>query len=156
MVEVIVSLFILAVGLLGALSMMVNGQKSNQVALFGTEAYLIAGEMADRILAYDDLDTGADNSNYDGIDTTALPAAAPGCIAAGCDRLAQVQYDAWEWGDALSRRLPSGRGLIAYDFGVGVYTVTVMWDSDRTGVQGTGCSGNSNVDLACYQLEVML
>ena len=34
-----------------------------------------------------------------------------------------------------------------------LFTITVMWDEERTGVNGTGCSGDPTVDLKCYIME---
>ena len=154
LVEVVVSLFVMAVGLLGALAIQVNSQQSNQRATFVTEAYILASEMADRIYAYVNLDDSSFNANYNGLDTNG--AADPGCIAAGCNNLNQIAYDKYEWGNALSTRLPGGRGTVSWNAANSIYTITVMWDQDRTGATGIGCSGNTNVDLTCFRMEVKL
>ena len=154
LVEVVVSLFVMAVGLLGALAIQANSQQSNQRATFVTEAYILANEMADRIYAYVNIDNPATNGNYGGLDTNG--AGDPGCIATGCNNANQIAYDKFDWGNALSTRLPGGRGLINWNAATKTYTITVMWDHDRTGATGTGCGGNSNVDLTCYRLELIL
>ncbi|MEO0443492.1 MAG: type IV pilus modification protein PilV [Pseudomonadota bacterium] len=51
-IEVMVSLLVLAIGLLGVLSLQTNGLNSNQRAAFVTEAQLLAEDMASRILAF--------------------------------------------------------------------------------------------------------
>ena len=48
--------------------------------------------------------------------------------------------------------LPSGRGMVA-DGNDGL-EVTVMWDDDGTGANGTGCDPTNANDLTCYTLVV--
>ncbi|WP_246125277.1 type IV pilus modification protein PilV [Exilibacterium tricleocarpae] len=157
LIEVMVSMFILAVGLLGVLAMQANGVKSNQRAYFSTEAQLLAGDMVDRIFAYNSINLATDNGDYNGIDTSEDDPNNQNCIdtAGGCSAAQQVQYDIWDWRRQLTSRLPGGVGTVAFDAARGVYTITVMWDQELTGAAGTGCGGTAD-DLTCYQLEVRL
>lgn len=160
MIEMMVALFILAVGLLGVLAMQMSGIDSAQRANFSTEAHIVAADMVDRILAADDIDTLEDNDAYDGVDTENANASAAGCIATGCAKSndpggAQMLYDEWEWSTTIAR-LPSGRGTVAYDGANGVYTVRVFWDGEREGTAtGLGCTNDPD-DLACYSIEVKM
>lgn len=159
MIEMMVSLLVLAVGLLGILAMQAGGVKSNQRAQFSTEAYLMASDMAERIMAFDDIDTAADNAAYDDIDTNASLPANPNCIDTGCSRGndggQQKEYDTWEWGTNLASRLPNGKGRVSYDAATGIYLIEVLWDNEMTGATGMNCSGAAN-DMACLRLEVAL
>ena len=118
LIEVLVALFILAVGLLGVLAMQANGLKSNQRAEFSTEAYMLALDMADRIQAYDDINSSADDDDYADIN---IPDDGygndPGCAAAGCNDIQQKALDVYEWGTQLARRLPAGTGTVEYEVG---------------------------------------
>ena len=49
MIEVMVSLFVLAIGLLGVLGMQAEGTQANQRGMFSTQAAFLAQSMADRI-----------------------------------------------------------------------------------------------------------
>lgn len=153
MIEVMVGLFILAIGLLGVLSLQVNGIKSNNRAFMATQAQLLAGEMADRILAYDDIDDADDDDDYDDIDTES-DNGSDACLPA-CDKAGQLQNDIFQWRDALTTQLPGGRGLITIN-DEGAYVITVMWDNEQTGANGTDCSGNPDVDLTCFTTELTL
>lgn len=164
MVEMMVALFILAVGLLGVLAMQANGLKSNQRAQFSTEAHLLAAEMVDRMMAYNDIVDTTDDDDYDGLSTraTALDPGSPPCnISTGCPRETQIAFDTWAWGLELMERLPNGTGTVSYndvnpgDSESGIYTIRVMWDNELTGATGTGCSG-AEADMTCYQLQVKL
>lgn len=158
MIEVLVALFILAVGLLGVLAMQANGIKGNQRAEFSTEAYMLAQDMADRIQAYNNIDETTDDDDYNNINLAeaAIPED-PGCKTSGCNAAQQVTLDTHEWGTELSRRLPGGTGKVAYitTGGANKYVVTVMWDANQDGATGSDCTGADN-QLTCYSLEFKL
>lgn len=152
MVEMLVALFILAVGLLGALALQMGSVRSNQSAVFASEAQILAVNMVDRIMAYNNVLITTDDGDYDGIDTD-TPGADPACIAVGCTTAQQRSYDVFTWANELTSRLPGGRGTVNFSAAAGIYTVLVMWDRDVTGAANVGCGGNPQVDLTCFQLE---
>lgn len=153
LIEMLVGLFVLAIGLLGALGMQMNSVRSAQSAVFASDAQVLAQDMIDRIYAYNDVLDPADDGDYDGIDTDNA-IVDPGCVSAGCTKPQIVATDTFEWRDEIVSRLPGGRGTVALNGSV--YTVLVMWDRDRTGASNTGCGGNPDTDLTCYQVEIML
>ena len=153
MIELMVALFVLAIGLLGALGLQLGSVRSNQSAVFASEAQVLAVNMVDRVMAYNDVLITTDDDDYNGIDTNAA-ANMPNCITSGCSALEQKAYDIATWKNELTTRLPSGRGTVTY--AGGIYTVLVMWDRDVTGASNTGCGGNPKVDLTCYQMEFRL
>lgn len=159
MIEVLVALFILAVGLLGVLAMQANGIKSNQRAGFSTEAQFLAQDMVDRIQAYNNIDITSDDDDYDAIDLTQdqIPSK-PNCIATGCSEAQQKTLDTHEWGTELAKRLPGGVGKVEYDddtAGDEKYVVTIFWDGNQDGSTGTDCTGGEN-QMLCYTLEFRL
>lgn len=159
LVEVLVSLFILAVGLLGVLAMQANGMKSNQKSEFSTEAYLLAADMVDRIQAHNDIDSTADDFAYHDKDTDSVLVSASECIATGCNLAQQVDFDVAEWRRELLNRLPNGRGTInavpaSADAPLQKYVVTVMWDAELTGATGE-CDDNDDA-RTCYTVEFKL
>lgn len=155
MIEMLISLFILAIGLLGVLGMQVNGYESGNRAVFATEAQLLAADMAERIKANDDLDDITDDRAYDGIDTVD-EVSDPGCIEAGCSSDEQVDYDAWDWGRQVTQRLPAGRGVVTFDEVSNTYAIKVLWDYKQD--EGTlgGCLDGTYKDLICYSTEIMI
>lgn len=150
MIETMVALFVLAIGLMGALAMQMNSMRDSRSASYVAEAQVLAADMVSRIMAYDDIDTAADDSDYAGVDTAAAPAL-PGCAAAGCTQAQLRDLDVASWAAELTSRLPAGRGTVSSNGGV--YTVTVMWDANLTGAQNVGCGGNPQTDLTCYRVE---
>ena len=152
MIEVLISLFVLAVGLLGILSLQINALKSVQRGLFTSEAQLLAAHMADNILAHGTLG----KHTVDGAfvtDITANPYKTIECSTA-CNEAEQIAYIHAEWQTELQSRLPSGAGKVTWDSTHLVYTITVMWDQERRGVTGTNCSGPPTTDLTCFIIQV--
>jgi type IV pilus assembly protein PilV len=153
-IEVLVAMTILAIGLLGVLSMQARGLQSNRQAIFTTDATLLANDMANRIMSYTD-----PGSIYHGIDINAdtvpcNPNPAPNSI---------VAEDCTGWIAAFDEsKLPSGRGTVEWSNKTGAYTITIRWDQDRRGdlllarTTAVDCGNNDPTDtLTCYQLEVL-
>lgn len=166
LIEVLVAMLILAIGLLGILSLQANGLGSNQRADFVGKGQVLALDMADRILAYGTIDAlppnntyrGALNGEYGGTDTDSA-VVNPNCQAPGgpgCNPLNTVAYDRAEWQRLFNvAQLPSGRGTV--EWAAPVYTITVRWDQDRTGASGTDCDSNDKSatgNLSCFVMEV--
>lgn len=154
LLEVVVALFILAVGLLGVLALQANSIKGNQKSGFSTDAHFLAQDMVNRIQAYNNLDLTDDDDDYDGIDTSGS-FSDPGCVSTGCTPSQQVAYDSWDWSEQLSTRLPGGVGTVDYDSSTRMYLLKVMWDGNQDGSTGTNCNGASGEKI-CYSLEFML
>lgn len=121
LIEVLVTVFILSVGLLGLAGMHFQGLKNNQSAYFRSQA---------TILAYTVLDTmRANRANaLTGKYNIAMGATSSSNGAAGID----LGY----WKNALSSALPSGDGSIDCDKDTSVCVVAVQWD-DSVGLGGS-------------------
>lgn len=159
MMETLVSLFLLAVGLLGTLAMQVKGVNSNQRAQLATEANMLAEDMATRILGYVRNTNAASTGNpellddFNNIDSSDSTANDPNCLATGCNAAQQRQYDEWQWATTVKSRLPDGVGKVSY--ADGAYTITVMWNNEQIENPTTDCLGNPT-DLTCFTYELKL
>jgi type IV pilus assembly protein PilV len=159
LIEVMVSLLILGVGLLGVLSLQANGLNSNQRAIFVTEAQILAQDMAERILSYGSGDSGADGADdvsYAGISKAKKAGAVT--FTRNCDATepcngAQTKiFDEQEWQVLLSgSSLPSALGTVTWSGVNNAYTVDVMWDQNRTGTAPSVCNSDN-----CFSMEVQL
>jgi type IV pilus assembly protein PilV len=173
LIEVMVSLLILGVGLLGMLSLQANGLNSGQRALFATEANLLAQDMANRILAFGSRstnnNTGAASGDYAGLATVGAVPLSPAPTAAellklasncgsGCDPRLTKEFDQQQWQQAFNNNasLPSGRGEVLWDGATDTYTIRIRWDQDRAGATGLNCGDDRSVDLTCFDLRVSL
>ncbi len=146
LLEVLISLVVLSVGLLGIAALQVNMIRFNHSAQLRAVAVAQAGSMIDRMRAnYAGLKSG----NYNNI--SGIPAA-PNCTTCTNTEIAQRDTNQWNTTNALA--LPSGQGTVV---GNGSnYTVTIRWDNNRTGAAGMGCSNNPQVDLTCLIMDVQL
>ena len=151
LLEVLIAIVVLSIGLLGLAGLQVSGLKSNNSAYQRSQANLLANELLDRIRANR---AGLEAGYYD--DLFAGTVSDPDCITSGCTVLQLSKYDAFLWQGAVANSLPSGRGTITGSGADSVFTITVMWDDERTGATGTGCSGNSAVDLTCFVMSTKL
>lgn len=100
LLEIMIAVFILAIGLLGMAHLQVATLKATQSADFKTQATMLAADMVDRMRANSE---GAYNGNY-ALDPEDDPPAA--------DNLT-VNTDLSEWRTNVSRYLPGGIGGVA-------------------------------------------
>jgi len=152
MMELLIAILVLSVGFLGLASLQSTGLKHNTSAYHRTLAIELAQDMADRIRA-NPIATG--NGNYDNVTAGGYPDCLSG---SGCaTETAAAQADATQWYAALAAQLPAGTGDVTATAVAGGaarrFTIRVMWDDERRGVTGKGCSGNPAVDLTCFTLE---
>ena len=157
LIEILISLTILAVGLLGVLSLQAKGLSSNQRAIFATDATLVANEMAEYILSVGN-GSGANAGQFNSTNTDTGTYTSQDC-SASCSIAQQVEDAQFEWDRIISNSdtssLPNAYGEVSWS--APVYTITVRWDQDRTGATGTDCtSGDTETDLTCFSLQVVL
>ncbi len=152
LMEVLVTVVILSIGLLGVASLQLNSLRGNQSALDSTVAVSMALEMADRIRANPPRNPNTGDllmtSNYLYLDAKGSD---PGCISTFCNTNQVELTDAFEWFSRLEDLLPGARGVICRDStpndGIGgstgtpwnpqcdglsdTFAVKVAWDHDK-------------------------
>ena len=146
MIELLVSLVVLAIGLLGLAALQTTALRNNQSSYFTTIATSQIQSMADRMRANP---SGLSDGDYNSI--SGIPSD-PGCNP--CTPAQHAQRDAYQWNTDNRNLLPSGQGTVTANGST--YTITVMWDNDRTGATGTKCGNNTAVDLTCLQMSLRL
>ncbi len=109
LIEVLVSLVILAVGLLGISGMQVTGLRSNHSALKRSQATLFAADMADRIRINNIAFTAGNYNNP----TAAITATCQ--TTTGCTPKQMAENDLSLWNSAIGTTLPSGSGVVCLD-----------------------------------------
>lgn len=150
LMEVMIALFVLAVGILGAGAMQSIGIQATFGSYNRTQAMILAGDIVDRIRA-----NRAQRASYNNIDTNNPPTPAASCLtaASGCAPSQIVQLDAAEWAKAFQNlRIPNGRGRIVRTGTTDNYVVTVNWSET---VWDEGNTSRSS-QLQTYQLAVTL
>ena len=131
LIEVLVSVLVLAVGLLGMAAMQVQSTQMTNGAEQRTQAILLTADMMDRIRA-----NRTNRADYNGISVD--PAAATCATDYTPSATADVSAnDTTEWSNLVSCLLPEGEGTVVVVNATGEVTVTVDWrkaDADGTAV----------------------
>jgi type IV pilus assembly protein PilV len=151
LIEVLVTMVVMAIGLLGLAGLQATSLKHNNSAYQRSQATFLAYEMLDRMRSNP---LGIEANAYDAVDTANLPGN-PSCITSGCAPADLADTDIEEWASKLAAALPSGRGTVtnASASANTPFTVTVMWDDERSGATQTGCSPATNPnDLTCFAI----
>jgi type IV pilus assembly protein PilV len=147
MVEMLVTVLVLSLGLLGLAGMQINALKSSHGAQLHNQATALSYEIGERIRSNRSV---IQQGGYD-ILYGAQPATAPNCEAASCDAAAMADYDLGQWKAALATQLPAGEGAISHlDT---LVTVRVFWDERRNDATGTGCDPDNPADMACFDMS---
>lgn len=121
LIEVLVTIVVLAIGLLGLAGLQTAGLRNNQSALLRSNATMLAYDIVDRMRANK---TTALNGGYD----IGLNDSAPGGTAMNA-------VDLQQWKAALAQMLPAGRGSVVRVFdalnNITTITVQIEWDDSR-------------------------
>lgn len=136
MLEVLISIVVIAFGMLGIAGLQAFALKNSQSASLRSVATVLASDLIDRMQANP---VGATDGRYDEGGTTGVtPAAVPSCLAAGCtDPQLLAQNDLTEWKAAVAAALPGGRAMVCMDSAIGSESETPGDTSvcDHTGSQ---------------------
>ncbi|MDX1559040.1 MAG: type IV pilus modification protein PilV [Marinobacter sp.] len=158
LIEILVTLFILAIGLLGLAGLMVDGMRNNQGAYLRTQASILAYDMADRMRA--NREEAEDGGEYDGFSTDNASTTIPACAstANGCTPEQQATVDKVQWtrqiqgaGSGMTL-LPGGVGTIAHDATNDIFTIRITWDETKR----DGDTGESVTDDNVFEMTFSL
>lgn len=146
LIEVLISVLVIAVGLLGIAGLQLSIIKANHSAELRALAISQVNNIIDRMQAnYEGVEAG----HYDNASGTPSK---PSCTT--CTVSETATKDINEWNTTNSFLLPNGQGTVSKNGDT--HTVTLFWDNERTGATGLNCSGDSEVDLTCLRFEVKL
>jgi type IV pilus assembly protein PilV len=127
LVEVLVALFVLAVGIIGASAIQVAAQRMRHQSVLVAGGVRLAASLAERMRANPVAMAGADGANpylqlrYDAA-TDSVPAPAVACYgAADCNPAQMAGFDLYETAEALRTGFPEGRIVVCRD--------AAMWDA---------------------------
>lgn len=152
MIEVLVSMLVLSIGLLGAAGLQSTSLRSNQSAYLRTQATAVVYDIMDRMRTNPD---GVAAGNYNNVDTATLPDD-PACIdtSAGCNAAGLADHDIRDWALNSLAILPSSSATVVVDdMGTNgdasddVFVVTLNWADFSIGVDPKDLKG-LNADQA--------
>ena len=157
LIEVMVAVFVLAIGVLGMAGMQATGVREAQNTYFRTQADMLANDIVDRMRA--NRQQVIDDTTY--LTAGADPGVANTCGAMGggaveeCDGQTMAGFDLQSWYNAInSSNLPSATGVITQVAGSATtYTIQVFWDENRDGSNDQVC-GNTLGQDGCVRLTV--
>ncbi len=141
LIEILVSLLILAIGMLGMAGLQTVSLRNTQSAYQRTQAAILSNDIVERVRA--NLQ-GVEDGSYD----NAAGAVTASCNSlSGCTPAQMAANDVAEWKQALAAALPEGEGTLCADStpedgtpaapacdGLGdLFAIKIWWDSDRDG-----------------------
>jgi len=133
LIEVVVALFVLAIGMLGVLSMQVKSMQFNQSAYYYTQAVYLANQILENMRS----SPGAANTYLIGLDENA-PTVSKNCGASGvtCTPAELRNFNLKNWRDNVTGTLISGKSSVERvgDF----YAITVQFDDTRSSPDNDG------------------
>jgi len=133
MIEVLVTILVFAIGLLGVVSLQTTGMRLVHDSDMNSKAMMLASSMADKMRSNQAADT------YIGIDATAANARDCETTTDPNQACSVAQEDVFEWNDQIAGFLPSGSGQVTQNGAT--YTISVSWlesaDSNQSGRQRT-------------------
>lgn len=142
LVEVLVSVLVLTLGIVGAAAMQLTATRTNQQTLYHGIGLQIASEIADRIRANDHEMRQSDgnnrfvNVNYDSNSESDPTPPAVSCHTTPCDSTQLANFDIHEWKRRVRDALPAGRLLICRD--------SRPWDAEKGSFTWECTSGSSD------------
>lgn len=146
LLEVLVTILVLSLGLLGMAALVTTGMRSNNVAQFRSIATQQTLDIADRMRA--NL-AGVRAGDYDAL-ATGIPASND-CIAAECTAAQMAVFDHAQWNTANANFLPGGQGTVAGNL-VNGFTITLMWtEKEMGGNTDPICPGGTPAATRCFQ-----
>jgi type IV pilus assembly protein PilV len=135
MLEVLVSMLVIAVGLLGMAGLQIQSLKQGQSAYYRSVATQLAYDLSDRMRG--NLGGVFDNHyNRTGIATDYSAGVASCTTTAGCSAGDLAKNDAYEWQEMVKALLPGGEGIICIDSA----------PDDGVSAASHGCDGTTPAD----------
>lgn len=144
LIEVLVTIVILAIGLLGIAGLQATSVQSNYSAYYRSQATLLAYDLGDRMRA--NRTVGLASSSDSG-----FPASSSSNAVTGT----QAQKDKAQWLNSLALQLPDGTGMIAKSGTT--LTISVRWNDNRGRIKnaaGDDSGDNTAIETFVYRTEI--
>ncbi|MBK9326256.1 MAG: type IV pilus modification protein PilV [Hydrogenophilales bacterium] len=139
LIEVLVTMVIVAIGLLGLAGLQVANFRNAQDAYYRSQATFLANDILDRMRV-----NRAAGADYE--------VAVGSAVAAGANAIAVADVAAWK--NALASQLPDGEGSLAV--AGDLVTVRVEWDDRRPAAAAGDPCYVAGTRMACFVTEAGL
>jgi type IV pilus assembly protein PilV len=157
LVEVLVSLVVLSIGMLGMARLVLMSAHSNDSAYLRSQATALAYEMLDNMRA----NMPAATAGQYNIALGTNPAAPASCVGSPCSTpLAQATWDVYNWTQHLNAAnhlgggLPGGQGSVVTAGNPVTATIVVQWDDSAAqcvfspSTSAAACAGGNAVPMS--------
>jgi type IV pilus assembly protein PilV len=144
LLEILVSIVVLSIGLLGLAGLQAVSLNNNQTAYLRAIATQQALDIADRIRSNP---AGVTSGEYDDLDTS-IPTAQT-CLSSSCTAAQMATSDQARWNTNNQRLLPGGAGTVVDD-GAGGFIITVMWNEKGAVFNDPNCPEDTAENTRCF------
>ena len=137
MLEVLVSLVLISVAMLGMAGLQLNALKLSKGATFRTQAVLLSDEIAERI---ESNKIGATAGNYVVATVSSTPSVAgTNCVSSSCDSTQLAAFDLAVWQTRVAAALPGSSWQVANPTtgNPSTYSIVVNWQDRRDSASQT-------------------
>lgn len=145
LLDVLVTIVIMTIGLLGLAKLQVSNLRHQQNALYRAEATFLANDILDSMRILNSNVAGNNSARDKGlhytVDTGSTTAAGPSAVAIA---------DVTEWKARIAQALPDGDGSIAVDGRIA--TIRIEWNDRRSGAPDS-CSSDKTARPACFETQ---
>ncbi len=151
LIEVLTSMLVLSIGVLGMISVQSRSVQFNQGAMYESKAAVLANDIMDRIRA------NPDQASRYRITLGESASQGTDCFGAGanCTESNMADYDVASWRTEIAENLPSGLGEVIEMPGAGgtsIFIVTIQYQDSRA-EDGSAFSVNSGDETPPKQLS---
>ena len=145
LLEVLITMFVLAFGLLGVAKLQLNALKDVQNGHYVSIANNLTQIISNQILV------NKQNLNSYQLGINQIVNTNTNCQSQECSSGELSNYHLGRWQQRLSKSLPSGKGEI--DINDRQAIITVRWDENKNGSTGLNCPKLSEQDLDCLIMK---
>lgn len=142
MIEVLVSMVVLAIGLLGIAGLQVVGMKNNHSSYLRSQATILAYDISDILRS--NINLVNTTSTFDSY-TSSTPGSTVGACTDGtdttCSPTQMATTDLALWAQSLVSQLPAGQGVISRSGDI--FTVRVTWEDESQDYDSDGVTTKS-------------
>lgn len=154
MIEVLITMVIISIALLGSAGLQAYALKTNQGGQFRNQAAFLVGDIVERMQTNKSYSVNA--TTYYG-DANSIAPSTTDCAATTCSAPLLAAYDITNWQNAISAVLPQGTGAITGVPGnPASYTVVVNWVDRKTNTNYTAASATAVTEPFSITTNIMI
>ena len=150
LIEVLMTTVVMAIGVLGMTKTQIESLKLVDQSFYKSIVVIHAEDMQERMRANV---VAAKSGAYV---HSVSPSNVKNCQENQCSFEELAEYDVYEWSKSLAEKIPTVTSSVVEVLNGDSFTITIQWDEDNSGSNGTNCPKLSEEDLDCYQMFVRL